>query len=612
MCGISGIITSACIIKKNLESTLALMRRRGPDYKDCCIGKFESKNFALLHSRLAIIDLNPSSNQPFIDNEFQIIFNGEIFNYVELRETLKHNGYKFNTSSDTEVILKAYQAFGSNCVKYFNGMWAFVIYDKKKKIFFFSRDRFGEKPLYYYKDSKCFVFGSEVKFIKSLLSNELEVNKSKIFNSLNFGYKSLHKDNQCFYENIFSLGSGENLTVDENMKLKKKRYWFPQNKINYDISYQDIVIETDKILTNSLKMRMRSDVPLAFCLSGGVDSGYLASLAKKKLSKEISTFSIIDSDHRYNEIKNIDKITNDLRCHNEKIFVNKKKNFFERLKLLISQHDSPISTLSYYIHSFLTEKISKEGYKVIISGTGADEIFTGYYDHFPLYFASMDKENLDYKYELYLWKKNILPFIRNKKLKEYDLYIKNPEDRSISFGLTNKLRNILKNKKKVKTNFQDNYLDQDPLKNRLLNELFHEVVPVILRHDDLNSMYYSLENRSPFLDHNLFEFIAQIPSKFLIKDSYSKSILRDISKNILADDVRTARQKIGFNANLNSLVSKKEIRDYLFNNIEILEDYIEPNHLFNFIDNEKDLFNGENNKFLFSLINCKMFLELNN
>ena len=198
MCGISGIITSNDIDDKNLKATLNLMKKRGPDFQNKRIGKFGKKNFALLHSRLAIIDLNCTSNQPFLDKEYQLIFNGEIYNYIELREKLKKLNHKFKTNSDTEVIIKAYQQYGENCVNYFNGMWAFVIFDKKKNLFFVSRDRFGEKPIYYYKDKNNFVFGSEIKFIQKILNKKFQINKQKVSDFLNFGYKSLHKDNETF------------------------------------------------------------------------------------------------------------------------------------------------------------------------------------------------------------------------------------------------------------------------------------------------------------------------------------------------------------------------------------------------------------------------------
>ncbi len=610
MCGIAGYISYNQVPKSNIESCKKIMFNRGPDF----IGEYSSNSFKInnhfIHSRLSIIDLSNKANQPFVFEDKVLLFNGEIYNYIELRKELVKKGHSFKTNSDSEVLLKSYIEYGDDCVKYFQGMWAFVIIDNKKKTFLISRDRFGEKPLYYYFNDKEFIFGSEIKYIKKISGKNFKINKKKIFHYLNLGYKSINKDNNSFFKEIHSLESGTNLELNENFEVKKKKYWSPKLKIDNKINYQDILENTEKLLVKSLEMRMRSDVPLAFCLSGGIDSGYLASIATKKLNKRLSTFSIIDSDPRYNEEKNINKIVRDLKCDSELIKINDEKSFFERLKILTKQHDSPLSTISYFIHSFLSESISKKGFKVSISGTGADEIFTGYYDHYLLYFASMYKENLDFDDELNQWRKNILPFIKNPELKKFDLYIKSPKYKDVCYGLTKKIKNLLGNKSIDKSTYNEIFYTEDPLKNRLLNEMFFETVPVILKHDDLNSMFYSIENRSPFLDHNLFELVYQIPSKFLINKSFQKKILRDISKDILIDDVRETKEKFGFNANLTSLVSKDEIGNYLNKNSEILEEFIEPKQLKEFL-NDSSKFDGEMNKFIFSLISCKMFLELN-
>ena len=177
---------------------------------------------------------------------------------------------------------------------------------------------------------------------------------------------------------------------DLNLNLNKKRNWKPKLNIDHNMSANDAVYEVKKKLTKSLELRMRSDVPIAFCLSGGVDSSLLASHAKKTFDKEISTFSIIDKDPRYDESENIKHIIDDLKCKHELIKIDNSENiFFDRLKMLTKYHDGPIATLSYYVHSFLSENISKNNYRVAISGTGADELFTGYYDHFLLHFEAL-------------------------------------------------------------------------------------------------------------------------------------------------------------------------------------------------------------------------------
>ena len=179
-------------------------------------------------------------------------------------------------------------------------MWAFAIWDTKRKKLFISRDNFGEKPLFYFIDKNGFYFGSEIKFIRSLCKIQFRKNKEQIYKNLFYGYKSLHKTNDTFYKNIYTLESSTNITIDLNLKLIKKKYWIPKLKVNNTIDIREASHKVKHLLTESLKLRMRSDVPIAFCLSGGIDSSLLASIAKKKLNKKISTFSIIDKDIRYN------------------------------------------------------------------------------------------------------------------------------------------------------------------------------------------------------------------------------------------------------------------------------------------------------------------------
>ena len=393
MCGICGFISKKKLIRNNaIANTLDLMKNRGPDYNSSYTQIVDDKNISLLHSRLKIIDIHSSrSNQPYRYKNFILIFNGEIYNFIELRNKLKKM-FKFDTSSDTEVLLKSYIAYGKKCVDHLEGMWSFAIWDIKKKSLFLSRDSFGEKPLFFYYSKDGFFFGSEIKYIKSLCEKNFTLNKAQVKKNLFLGYKSLNKTTDTFYDKIFSLENGTNLTLDLKLNFKKEKYWQPKVKINKKMSLTDAVDGVRSLLLNSLKIRMRSDVPLAFCLSGGIDSGLLASIAKKKLNKKISTFSIIDRDPRYDESENIELINNDLGSDSNLINLNPNKyDFFDRLRNLTKYHDGPIATLSYYVHSFLMQNIAKKKIKVSISGTGADELFTGYYDHFLLHFHSLKK-----------------------------------------------------------------------------------------------------------------------------------------------------------------------------------------------------------------------------
>ena len=610
MCGISGYISKKSLVAENgIKHTLELMKRRGPDAKNFYQTSNGTKELALLHTRLNIIDLNERSNQPYFDEHFIMVFNGEIYNYLEIKKKLEKKNYKFKTSSDTEILLKSFQEYGEKCVDHFIGMWAFAIWNIKKKKLFLSRDPFGEKPLYYFLNENGFFFGSEIKFIKSLCNQKFEINKNQINKNLFLGYKSLNKSNNTFYKNIVSVENSSNLSIDLDLNLIKKKYWQPKLNIDHNMKIDDAIKGVKDNLTRSLELRMRSDVPIAFCLSGGIDSSLLASHAKKTFNKKISTFSIIDKDPRYDESENIKHIIDDLKCNHELIKINNDENlFFDRLKLLTNYHDGPIATLSYYIHSFLSENISKKNYKVAISGTGADELFTGYYDHFLLHFQSINgTEYLNPSVES--WRKFILPKIRNPYLQNSKLYIDNPKNRDLvyekNFGISQYSINSFKEKFK-----EEEYCDE-LLRKRMMNELFNEVVPVILKHDDLNSMYHSIENRSPYLDRDLLKFALTIPPHLLISDGFQKKILRDSGKGILCDEVRLSKEKKGFNASINSIVNLKnpEVLKFIFDENSPIAEYVDVKKIKD--DLKIEMIPNHISKLIFSIISTKFFLENN-
>jgi len=600
MCGIAGFIGNEKISNVVINKSLFLMKNRGPDNQSYCHLKINnSSNIYLLHSRLSIIDLKNRSNQPFKKKHITLIFNGEIYNYREIRKNLEELGYKFYTESDTEVLASAYLHYGEKCVDYFEGMWVFAIWDDKIKKLFLSRDRFGEKPLFFYINQKGVYFGSEIKFVKSLCLDSFKINTVKININLLHGYKSIFQDSSTYFKNIFFLESGHNFIIDSNLNKKKYKYWKPIVKQNKKLSYNEACEGINFYLKKSLKIRLRSDVPVAFCLSGGVDSSLLASIAVKEFNTKVRTYSIIDKDERYNEKNNILATVKDLKCKSNLVYLNHDKTFFN-LKKLVQYHECPISTVSYLVHSYLSEKISKNNYKVAISGTGADELFTGYYHHYLLYLKAI-KHNKNFNKKFSDWKKFVLPLVRNPNLKDLSLRNKNNNYEDI---------NIIKKfvKKITKKNKEKKFKNTDILRNKMLNELFYEVIPVILHHDDLNSMYYSIENRSPYLDKNLFEFANSIPTNFLINQGYQKNVLRDSFKNTLNDQVRLDRHKKGFNASINTIINFKDpiINSYLFDKNSEINDFVDMKEI------KKEIYTNNSNqfsKFIFSVLNTKIFID---
>ena len=609
MCGISGFfcknkVTESCILK-----TLNFMKNRGPDNQDFRLFRTSGKEkyVGLLHSRLSIIDLDPRSNQPFTLGNHTIVFNGEIYNYLELRDFLHKRGIVLNTSSDTEVLLHYFRIYGEKCVDFFEGMWAFAVYNKENESLFLSRDRFGEKPLYYYINDEGFYFGSEVKFLKSLSGISFSINQRHLKRHLAHGYKALYKTQDTYFENVKELQHSTNLSITKAGRSKAKRYWNPSCEIDHDMSSEDAVDGSREALLNSIKIRLRADVPLAFCLSGGVDSAAIASIAVKEFGSKVKTFSIIDSDERYNEKDNIMATIKDIGCDHHLISAS-QQNPLERLEKLIEYHDAPIATISYYVHSMISESIHNGGYRVSFSGTSADELFTGYYDHFILHLNEM-RDSDDYSKYLEDWRNHIGKFVRNPDLCDPNLYFENPNFRKHIFDASDQLKDFFIHP------FEEKYTEEtysrNLLRNRMLNELFHEITPLVLHEDDLNSMLYSVENRSPYLDTKLQKFAYSIPARHLIKNGYGKYVLRMATEGLLNDQVRLDRRKKGFNASINSIIDlhNPDVQEYILD---------AKNELFTFIDRGKvrSLLLNKNHpnhfsKFIFNLLNTKIFLEKN-
>ncbi|HWP95225.1 MAG TPA: asparagine synthase (glutamine-hydrolyzing) [Syntrophomonadaceae bacterium] len=604
MCGIAGYIGKEPIATDNIRNTLSLMLNRGPDHQAFKTFNEQKYTVSLLHSRLGIIDLEERSNQPFSIDECTLVFNGEIYNHVELREYLQGKGVNFKTQSDTEVLLQSYLYYGKDCVQHFEGMWSFAIYDRRKGQLFLSRDRFGEKPLYLYRTPRGIFFASEVKYIRSLSDSLLDINYQHLYRYLVNGYKSLYKTGDTFFKNIDELPYASSMIVDSELSCKTIRYWQPKCSIKADMKIEEAIEGFKHHLLTSIKLRLRSDVPLAFCLSGGVDSSAIVSIAAKAFNYDVATFSIIDSDERYNEYDNIRATIDDLGCKHTIIEI-PQDGFIDRLKALVNYHDAPVYTISYYIHSFLSESISKQGYRVVASGTAADELLTGYYDHFNLHLYEM-RDRPDYSKYLADWQNNTGRFVRNPYLRNPELYFNDTSIRAHIYLDNNVFAGYLN--RDFNEEFSEQYYCDSLLRNRMMNELFHEAVPPILHEDDLNSMMFSIENRSPYLDSNMFDFCYSIPNEHLIQNGYGKFILRESVKGLLNDKVRLDRQKKGFNASIHSLIDLNNSDNQAF----ILDD----GPVYDFVDKEKVRTliqsNPQDNsysKFIFNIINVNLFLR---
>ena len=612
MCGISGYIGKDTLSPKVIKKTLLLMRNRGPDANGSCnfFDKKNKINVNLLHTRLGIIDLDERSNQPFTDGDLTIIFNGEIYNYLEIKKKiLLKKKVKFKTNSDTEVLLQAYKIFGMNFFQELEGMWSFAIWDNKKKILLLSRDRFSEKPLYFFQSEKGIYFGSEIKYLKSLSQKKFKINEGHLIRYLFQGYKSLYKYNSTFYENVENFPNASFTIINKNLRINYKKYWklnFKSKKMNFKYAASKV----KKIILKKFRQKFRSDVPMAFCLSGGVDSNTIVSTAKKKFNLKVKTFSIIDKKGGFDESKNIEKSVNYLKTKHHNLTV-KIKNSFKSLEKMIEYHDGPIITSNYFYHSFLLKKISEKGYKVVFSGTGADEIFTGYYDH-SLQFLYEVRNNKKFLNYLDFWNTGIRKFIKNKKFQDPYLYIKNPSYRNHMFEYFEFFSpSIKKNKKKYFKKFIETKFCSSLLRNRMMNELFFEGTRPILQADDANSMFYSIENRSPFLDKELVEFLYTVPTNLLMKKGFTKSILRESMRGIVSEDILNEKEKSGFNINVQSMfkLNSNYMKNKIINKKNKIFSIIDRNFVISILKDPDSV--NKYSKFIFNFINASIFLKNN-
>jgi len=605
MCGIAGYIGRFPPGPYDLKKTSEVLKHRGPNYEGFYTHKLLDNNVALVHRRLSIIDLDNRSNQPFTYEGTVLVFNGEIYNYMEIRKQLKELGHVFKTFGDTEVLAHALHQWGQDALEKLEGMWAFAWYNEESGTMLLSRDKFGEKPLYVWSKNDGLYFASEVKGLAAIANDSPKANENHLIRNLVNGYKSLYKTNETFFLEVRELPPGTCLKIESNGKSFSSNYWKPKLIENNNLSYSDAVDMTREAVINAIKLRMRSDVPIAFCMSGGVDSNSLISVASKILECEVHGFTIVNTDARYEEQLIVDQSVKELGIKHTSVKLN-KHNFLKNLRSLISQHDAPVYTISYYLHWQLMQSIADKGYKVTISGTAADELFTGYYDHHNLYLYEVSKNKTLYKKSLDNWNKYQEKIVRNPYLRDPNLYLKDPKFRDHNFMHNDLFASCLKERWKesfVETNFTESLL-----RNRMLNEMFVETVPVILHEDDLNAMYFSMENRSPFLDGALFDLAYSIPSQFLIKDGRAKAVLRDAMQGIVPNIILEERRKVGFNAPILDLLdlNDPDVKGYLLDDSRIynlvkkenIEKILKQEHLPN-----------STSKFLFNFLNAKIFLE---
>jgi asparagine synthase (glutamine-hydrolysing) len=606
MCGIAGYVGTREIGGEAIRGCLGLMNRRGPDNAACRHWSRDGgQHVYLLHSRLSIIDLDPRANQPFQAGTTWIVLNGELYNYLELRKELAARGVSFTTSSDTEVLARAIGEDGWEALDRCEGMWAFAVYDEADGTFGLSRDRFGEKPLYLFQDETGLYFGSEVKFIRALLGRKLGVNYRQLYRYMVYGYRSLYKGGETFFEGLRELPPAGLLTLGPG-GWKEELYWSPRYTPDEGMTYDEAVAGVRERVIRTVELRLRADVPLAFCMSGGVDSNSLIAVAKRVFSYDVHGFTIYNTDERYDEREIVEESVAELGIRHTAVPVT-TEDFLGRLRELVRYHDAPVYTISYYAHWLLMREIAAAGYRVAVSGTAGDEIFAGYYDHHLMYLAGVKDDPVLFAEALEAWNRYVKPVVRNPFLRDPERFIRDPGFRDHLYLESTGFEKYLAGD--FREGWTEEHYTGDLLRNRMMNELFTEAVRVILHEDDLNSMYFSIENRSPLLDRELYEFSCRIPTRHLVRDGTAKVILRDAMRGIVPGRVLDERKKVGFNAPIFAFLDVKDP--------EVRAEVLGPSPIFKHVRREmierlmdKPFLENHESLFLFYFLNAKIFLEL--
>ena len=560
------------LLSCNMRKMNAVFPYRGPDDEGYFVDDKALIGFA--HRRLSILDTSKAGAQPMKtdDGNLVIIHNGEVYNYLEIRKTLQHKGHMFVTETDTEVILAAYKEWGVACLNYFNGMWAFAIFDRMKNSVFIARDRLGIKPLYYYQDNLgVLYFASEVKAILAGTDEQPEFQPFLIDTYMSFGY--IPGEN-TFFKGIKRLLPGHYLMV-ENNHLSINRYWNLDFQDSSDHGLAYYVEKGTSLLNNAIDLRLRSDVPLGIFLSGGLDSSAVVGLLSPRVTEPLKTFSVAyDFGKNYNETPHARIVAEKFNTDHHEFFVSQKQ-FKEFIPDFIKYMDEPV-TEAAAISLFFISKLAKDHVTVVLSGEGSDEIFGGY--DFYRYMGYLEKyrnlmggkavgkitkiaENMlppGNKLRKYLCLANTALEHRYKGISTYEEHIKKALYRE-SFKKV-----VLSGQNSKVQQFQESLFHHtencDPLSRMLYFDTKTWLVDDLLIKADRMSMAASLELRVPFLDYHLVEFAANLPSQYKIHKGNHKYLLKCMMKGILPDHI-IHRQKMGFPTPL-KIMFQKDLADY--------------------------------------------------
>lgn len=572
MCGICGIIEvkGSGISLQKLQAMNDRVIHRGPDDAGFAVftenGEFQiSSNVesmktgkryrvGLGHRRLSIIDLSQRAHQPMFDEagRYCIVYNGELYNYKELRDELKAQGVHFLSDSDTEVVLSAYIMWGKDCLTKFNGMWSFAIYDRKDKLLFCSRDNFGIKPFYYMYGTGYFIFASEIKQILAYYGDNTSINEKILAELLLWGYET-HTE-QTFFNNISVLPQSHYLMINlSDLKrghIKPRKYWEFEREEALPV---ELAIQRFKeLFFHAVNIRLRSDVPVGTTLSGGLDSSsiacVIAEINKGNSEKTVPTmFTSEYADPGMSEKKFADSVARKTGFNHCYIYTN-SYSLKEDWNKFVWHMEEPFDSLSYYSNWKIYEQIKQKNTPVVLIGQGGDELLLGYERYRMAYFKILFKDrNI---------KKILSEFLETKqnanmtfsKLFLYQIYF--------TFPLIRIFRRLSLIKPYLKTDFYNSFSKntlsvKDEMHNKDMadlqqKEFYKYQLQHLLRHEDRVSMAFSIESRLPFLDYRLFNLMLSVDDSLKLNSGWSKYILRQALDGVLPDSIKNRTDKMGY------------------------------------------------------------------
>lgn len=643
MCGILGIVSKNKEQAIELNKATTIIRHRGPD--DCGYMSWsqgqkaryfadgdtlsESKDAFDLeeyqdhkfdvgfgHRRLSILDLSSAGHQPMMFGKLIITYNGEVYNYIEIREELKGLGRQFQTQTDTEVILQAWDEWGDKCLSKFNGMFSFLILDTDTSKVYIVRDRFGVKPLYYTETENYFAFASEVKQLRVLPDYKFELNRQIAYDYLRYGY--LDHTTDSFEKGISLIKPGHVYTLDIATKKLTSNQWYKLSPQNGNLDFNQAKTAFTSLLKDAVKLRLRSDVPVGSALSGGMDSSAVVCLMREILDErgeehvKLETVTSCNDDLRFDETKYAEIINKHTRSNSHKIYPS-FETLKKELKEIIWHLDYPFGSSSQFAQWSVFKKAAEAGLTVMIDGQGADEQLAGYGGNdLPLYSGLLKKGKL-----------SVLKAEAKSYKQRFGVLPKGFLLGAFQSILPNKLQHIFPDKYRPKLKAKPSWLNHQAvedfeweagsLQQNLINQVHLSPLPSLLRYEDRNSMAFSVESRTPFMDYRLMEFSLGQPEEYIYNQGERKYILKKSMETIVPEEVLNRKDKMGFLSGEEKWL-KEEGKEWFYN--IILSPLPEPyDDIFDTKELEKMVRNIQNGESEFGyepwrVLNFKLWLNI--